>query len=452
MNKKHIAMMVILLNISSVVSANVGTDLDNFMDNVGFVSNTTSPQAFQSQATGYYGGGSLYARNPVRNYQLVNVDLPDHRAGCAGIDLYAGSLSYLSSEKLVGLGKSVMTNSGAYAVDVMLASTVPQLKQVRDYLQAMVQKVNSMSINSCELSQNAIGGIFPKTALSQQKICNDQHRMGQQGLGHDYVAARMNCSGDGFKETMDDAAKNPQHKDQVVLNKNIVWSLLKEKTFIGSNQELAEMMMSLTGTIIFDKEGHATNIPAMGVNSGLIDVLIGNLNGDSHKAQIWHCDETVHCLHVTQADFTIPAEKSLSGRIRKKIHELDEKIKNDTPQDKSDEAFLSITPIPVFKFLTVLNNTQYGNAAVDMSDYSTLIAQDMMQHYLSELFSQLSNATQGSSIPEDLLKSIEKRIDSASMKIAAIDPLVSQKLTQKLALINNIVRVEKQLASSLYSS
>jgi conjugative transfer pilus assembly protein TraH len=75
-----------------------------------------------------------------------------------------------------------------------------------------------------------------------------------------------------------------------------------------------------------------------------------------------------------------------------------------------------------------------------------------MQHYLSELFSQLSNATQGSSIPEDLLKSIEKRIDSASMKIAAIDPLVSQKLTQKLALINNIVRVEKQLASSLYSS
>ncbi len=47
---------------------------------------------------------------------------------------------------------------------------------------------------------------------------------------------------------------------------------------------------------------------------------------------------------------------------------------------------------------------------------------------------------------------IEKRIDSASKKIAAIDPLVSQKLMQKLALINNMARVEKQLASNLHSS
>lgn len=449
MNRKH-WLIIPLLYLSYGVFANVSTDLDKFMDDVGFVSNTTSPQAFQSQAAGYYGAGSLYARNPVRNYQLVNLDMPDYRAGCAGIDLYAGSLSYLSSEKLVGLGKSVMTNSGAYAVDVMLASTVPQLKQVRDYLQAMVQKVNSMSINSCELSQNAIGGVFPKTVLSQQKICNDQHRMGQQGLGHDYVAARMNCAGDGFQQTMDDAAKNPQHKDQVVFNKNVIWSLLKEKTFIGSDQELAEMVMSLTGTLIFDKEGHVTNVPAMGLNSGLMDALIGNHN--NHKAHLWHCDEAIHCLHVTQADFTISDERSLSGRVRKKIQELDVKIKNDTPQDKSDEAFLNSTPIPVFKFLTVLNNTHYGNAAVDISEYATLIAQDMMQHYLSELFSELSNATQGSSIPADLLKNIEKRIDSAAIKIAALDPLVSQKLMQKFALINNMVRVEKQLASSFQSS
>jgi conjugative transfer pilus assembly protein TraH len=118
----------------------------------------------------------------------------------------------------------------------------------------------------------------------------------------------------------------------------------------------------------------------------------------------------------------------------------------------TEAAFLNSTPIPVFKFLTVLNNTHYGNAAVDISEYATLIAQDMMQHYLSELFSELSNATQGSNIPADLLKNIEKRIDSANIKIAALDPLVSQKLMQKFALINNMVRVEKQLASSFQSS
>ena len=446
---KRAVAVVLMSAITCQALADVSTDLDSFMNGIGYASNVTSPQAFQSQAAGYYGGGSLYARNAVRQYQLVTLDMPDYRAGCAGIDLYAGSLSYISGDKLVNLGKQIMTNGGAYAVDVMLATTVPQLKQVRDYLQSTVQKVNQMSVNSCEAAQTLVGGLYPKTAASQQKICNDQRRMAKEGLGQDYVVARMDCAGNGFKETMENAANDPVMKKQVVLNKNIVWSLLREQSFLADDTELAELVMSLTGTLIIDKEGRVTNVPSLASSSSLIQALIGRANSGSQTAKIWHCSDDTRCLSVTLTDVTISEASSLSGRVRQLIASLDQHVKDDTKPTATEQNFLAMTPMPILKFVTVLNSAQYGDASVDLEEYSTLIAQDMMQQYLGELFEAVSNATQGSSLNEALLDDIRKRIDSSRARISAIDPQVSRKLMEKLALINNMVRIERQLAASL---
>lgn len=209
------------------------------------------------------------------------------------------------------------------------------------------------------------------------------------------------------------------------------------------------MVMSLTGTIIIDKAGRVTNVPSLTSNRALIQALIGHTNAGAHTAKIWKCSDETRCLSVTLQDVAIPEASSLSGRIRKMIGDLNQKLKEDSTLTPTEVNFLAMTPLPVLKFLSVLNSAQYGDAAVDMEEYSTLIAQDMMQQYLSELFEEVSNATQGSALNEDLLKDVRKRIDSAGAKIAAIDPQVSRKLTEKLALINNMVRVEKQLAASL---
>ena len=445
--KKRILWMIGLASLSMQAVADVSTDLDTFFNNVGYASNTTNVQAYESQASGFFGGGSLYARAPVRQYELVTLDMPDYRAGCAGIDLFTGSLSYISGEKLTNLGKQIMTNGGAYAVDVMLATTVPELKQVRDFLQATVQKVNQSSINSCEMAQNLVGGVWPKTVASQQKICNDQRRMGQGGWSHDYVDARMACSGDAYRETMDNASKDPAREKQVVINKNLVWSMLQSSPFVGDNTELAELMMSLTGTIIVDKNGKVTQVPSMADNGELIRVLLGT--SGSNQAQIWRCDESKNCLNVRLSNITIPETRALSGRIRTLIRSIDEKLKSDVKLSPTETGFLEMTSLPVLKFLLVLNSTQYGNAAVDIEGYSTLIASDLLQQYLSHLIQAVSMAAMGSTLPDDLLRDLRHRIEKANTQVAAIEPQVGRKLTEKLALIQNVARVEKQLAASL---
>ena len=449
--KRIIKALTLSIAAMNCAHADVAGDMNTFFNGIGYASNVTRPAAFQSQAAGFYGGGSLFVRNRVSHYQLVELDLPSYRAGCNGIDLFTGSMSFLSHKKLVDLGKQVMTSSGAYAVDVMLATTVPELKQVRDYLQTLEQKVNQMSVNSCEMAQNFVGGIFPKTAASQQKICKDQAAMGRSGVVSDYVSARMDCAGDAHDGIMAKAEKDPEQKKQVVLNKNIVWSILQNNAFLNGDVQLAEMVMSLTGTLIIDSQGKVKVVPSLAGSSHFIQALLGG-NKSASIEQMWRCsDETpgTACMSVSLKEMKIDDSQTLTTRVRNMIEGLDTKLKNDDGPTAEEQNFLSLTMFPVMKFLTVLNSTHYNDAAVEIEGYSTLIAEDLLQHYLSGLLQDVANATAGSELNEDLVKDIQTRIREANREVASIDPKIARKLQEKIALISRMSEIEKQLASGL---
>lgn len=438
--------LIALLTASLPTYASVSDDLSNFFNKSGYASNVTSPMAFESQASGYFGGGSLFVRSQVREYRLVHLSMPTYRAGCGGIDLFTGSFSFLSHEKLVDLGKQVMNDAGAYAVDVMLASTVPQLKDVRDNLINLEQKANQSNINSCHMAQNLVGGIFPKTAESQQKICKDINT--QTGALADYAKAQQECSMEkGYNEAMDKASKDESTKKRVILNKNLVWSMLKENPLFSSDRELAEMMMSLTGTYIIDKQGKVTNVPSLANSADLINALVGN-NSGVKSAQIWHCNDN-NCMSVDLKTIDIPEDKTLTYKIRNILTELNEKVKTDDDPSAAQKGFLNMISIQALKFLLVLNSTDYGNAAIDIEEYSTLIAQDLLENYMTGLLQEVSNSTFGMEINEDLIKDIQKRINSAKQTIAKLNPKVSTRLKEKMLLAEYISRVEKQVSSQM---
>ena len=71
---KTIPACLLLLSLTGIVYADIAGDMDTFLNGIGYASNTTNPAAFQSQAAGFFGGGSLYLRNQVREYQLVQLD------------------------------------------------------------------------------------------------------------------------------------------------------------------------------------------------------------------------------------------------------------------------------------------------------------------------------------------------------------------------------------------
>ena len=433
--KTQIVMGCLFFFAEGCAVASVEQDLTSFFDALGYTYQRKQPEAYASEAAGFLGGGTLHVTTPEREDTLMHVEIPDYKSGCSGIDLFTGSLSYISGEKLIDLGKQVMTNGGAYAADVMLATTVPELKQVRDYLQTMVQKVNQTSIHSCEMAQNLVGGLWPKTAASQQKVCNDQRRLGREGLGHDYVAAHMACSGEDFQVTMKQARDDNARKKQVLLNKNLMWSLVQETKFLNNNQELAEFMMSLTGSIILDAGGHAKVVPSLLEPSGaLVHALL-----EGGRAKLWRCDEPRACLNVHLADFKIPEAHTLSGHVRHMMQTINHKLTQDVELNVDEKAFLRMTSLPILKFLTALNRTHVGDVEENFETYVMLIAGDALQYYLDGLIRALAKAPAGSVFHEDLVKALERRMTDAREQIARIMPDMDRKLNEAIALTEQML-------------
>jgi conjugative transfer pilus assembly protein TraH len=107
-----------------------------------------------------------------------------------------------------------------------------------------------------------------------------------------------------------------------------------------------------------------------------------------------------------------------------------------------------MTSLPVLKFLVVLNSTQYASGA-DIESYSTLIATEVLQKYLSGLLQAVNLTSLGSSMPEELMKDLRGRIEVAMTQASKIEPNIGRKFSEKMSLIENVARIEKQLASSL---
>ena len=241
----------------------------------------------------------FFLRNQVKQYQLVSVELPSFSGGCSGIDAFLGSFSLLSTAQLTQMIKNIMSSGGAYAFDLALTTTIPQIKTVKDYIQKYVNDINNANINSCNTAEDLVGGLWPKTQNSQQQICRD---MGShQGVFTDWAAARQGCgTGGQFDRGMGDGGAR---KKEVIINKNLVWDALAHNGLTNSDSELAEMLMSLSGSIIIKKKGdQAQRITLMSMAHSQA-ILKALLYGG--QAKIYVCDETSRCLNPSIAMMTV---------------------------------------------------------------------------------------------------------------------------------------------------
>lgn len=93
-------------------------DLQEQMDDMfGSMLNFNNPTAYQGQRRGVLSGGSLYLRNRIMNPNLITLTPPSWKGGCGGIDLYAGSFSFISADEFMQLLRAVAANAPGYAFE-----------------------------------------------------------------------------------------------------------------------------------------------------------------------------------------------------------------------------------------------------------------------------------------------------------------------------------------------
>ena len=137
-------------------AADLQGEIDTMFTNLGAIGNYTQPGAFRGQAYNTYTGGSIYLRSPSKVYQLATIQFPYVKAGCGGIDVFAGSFSHLAAAEFKNVLKSITANLPGVAFQLALSAVTPLLGQKAEWAKSLETFINNARINSCETATSLV--------------------------------------------------------------------------------------------------------------------------------------------------------------------------------------------------------------------------------------------------------------------------------------------------------
>ncbi|MTC74229.1 F-type conjugal transfer protein TraH [Providencia sp. wls1919] len=435
-------MLVLLLTVNPVISmSSIDSDLNNYFNKLGYATNSTEPQVWQGQAAGYITGGSFYARSGVRDIQLISMSLPDINAGCGGIDAYLGAFSHINGEQLQQFVKQIMSNAAGYFFDLALQTAVPDMKNAKDFLQKLATDVNSMNLSSCQAAQGIIGGLYPKTQESQKKVCQDI--AGQSNIFSDWAASRQGCTVGGQLSKVNDKASD-KDKERVLKNVNIIWHSLSKNSFLNNDKEMKELIMTISGTLIFGNDGEITPLLPKTTDQDLIKALM-----EGGKVKIYTCNEKDKCLKVTLKEVTITKNKSLKNQVTNILSSIQMKAIRDESLTELEKGFISSTRVPVFKYIVDPQMLGVPNRVVfELSEY---IAYDILIQYLTELIQQAKSTLATGNYPQHVIDTLMENLNQTSIQISILQNRVTVQQNALMQVDRQMSYMRQELSNKLLS-
>lgn len=438
--RKVLLAVVLALVCASPAYAGIDSDLNNYFNNLGFAGNATGAAAWQGQAAGYMTGGNIFLRNQVKQFQIMSMTPPSVTAGCGGIDGFLGSMSYINSDQLQQMIKNMISSSAGYMFDLALQEVAPEIKYVKDYMQKVAQDVNSMNISGCQAAQGIIGGLWPTTQVSQQKVCQDI--AGENNIFADWAASRQGCTTGGQMNSVLDKASD-REEDEVLRNKNLMWDILGRNAMLDGDDELKEMVMNLTGTLIFGAGDNEVTVQVPDVNhQDLINALI-----KGGRVQLQVCDSSKDCLSLRQGTVSISADRALKKRVEDMISSIRDKLRTDAKLTEAEKGFIQSTSIPVLRYL--VDPMQLSLNVNMMSSLSEYIAYDMMLQYLKELIDQARVSMASRNYHQDIMQQLADNISLANTQLEQLQASVKTKGDALLEMERQMSYLRQQTSSQL---
>ncbi|GIB38970.1 conjugal transfer protein TraH [Vibrio cholerae] len=290
------------LIIFSVVATHASAEgLQSEMDRLfNEMSNTTRPGIHQTQRRGVIAGGRVTTKARIFDENLVSFVPPSWKAGCGGVDLFGGSLSFVNADQIVQLMRAVAANAKGYAFQLALDNVFPDGAKWIENFQKKVQALNQHLGNSCQLAQ---GIVNDSLSAFDTKLKNDTRtKASTKGLFEDMFSATQETDGQTAIKTLKD--NSPQAYQEMI--GNIVWKQLKKNSvsswFQYGDSSLLEAMMSITGAVVIGDLINDPNLAGANNSTNPIVTLPGNritlgdlISGGSVK--VYSCDsDTVNCI------------------------------------------------------------------------------------------------------------------------------------------------------------
>ena len=312
----YIIALVVALVLGSHSTPAMAQGFENRMqETFNSLSNYTQPRIHLDARRGIISGGSLTVRNKVMTASLFNFQPPSVNFGCGGWDLFSGSFSFISSDQLIAMMRSIASAAVAYAFELALRAICDDCANVMTNLKKAADYMNGLQMNSCR-----IGEIIGKAATGNTDgfIANNAGTTLLVEMGFKDDPSEGQNPGETESSGVEAAKADPALKEKIVKG-NHIWKALHaqgaEWWWSGGSNDSSTMehIMSMTGTIIVCVPG-LDGCPESVETTGQEDFNEGTLEGvmsleqlikgsDSYTGiQVWRCNEPMNCLDPRQGE------------------------------------------------------------------------------------------------------------------------------------------------------
>ena len=148
----NIAVALLLASCAASAPAHAQSWAETWFDNVTY----TSPGSFEDQTRGYVTAGGMSGRVDVHNDYLTSLTLPKIKAGCGGIDMFLGGMSFLDPDYLVQKLESILQAAPAVAFQYLLETLDEKMGNIISKMEAATNFLNSIQVNDCRLANRMV--------------------------------------------------------------------------------------------------------------------------------------------------------------------------------------------------------------------------------------------------------------------------------------------------------
>ena len=125
---------------------------ESWFDNVTYA----SPGSFEDQTRGYVTAGGMSGRVDVHDDYLMSLTLPKVKAGCGGIDMFLGGMSFLDPDYLVQKLETILQAAPAVAFQYLLETLDEKMGNIISKMEAATNFLNSIQVNDCRLANRMV--------------------------------------------------------------------------------------------------------------------------------------------------------------------------------------------------------------------------------------------------------------------------------------------------------
>lgn len=249
MKKKQLIVAVALASLmsSSATNANIQDELKEWMSAGEFV-NVNQPTAYESQAGGYgVSLGGVRARNSVVPVgAFASGRSMKMSAGCGGIDMDLGGFNFVNKDQIVQQLRAIASNAKGMIFQMAIDTVSSMLGNNMKMFKNMADFMNKYQTDSCHAASQLMSKVTDVVSGDVSRNSCISKLIDQNGLSYDQ--AFREC-GSGGARVSTNGSKSDQNTDTWKAG-NLAWAILMQDDYFRRNQEMAVLMMNITGTII----------------------------------------------------------------------------------------------------------------------------------------------------------------------------------------------------------